>query len=200
MVPQMQKKFSIKTKGFVEILRHQRPEKHLGGDQMWRYGHLKTVDPVSGKNQHRVRGRNGKILTKIELAKKLLKFIHAELVDIGERFPFYEDFIKRTTTALVTPESRFRTQLCLVGDFIQTHEDLLVLRKLWSRVGPTIHQDTFFDFDCPCHASCLSCLSEMRLCPVQDVLLLWPEPSTLQSSPPAEYKAVFALRVCPYPD
>ena len=35
-----------------------------------------------------VRGRNGKVLSKIELAKELPHFIHAELVDIGERSPF----------------------------------------------------------------------------------------------------------------
>ena len=200
MVPQMQKKIFHQDEGICGDSSAPTSGKALGRRPNVALWTFKNCRPSQWKNQHRVRGRNGKILTKIELAKKLLKFIHAELVDIGERFPFYEDFIKRTTTALVTPESRFRTQLCLVGDFIQTHEDLLVLRKLWSRVGPTIHQDTFFDFDCPCHASCLSCLSEMRLFHVQDVLLLWPEPSTLQSSPPAEYKAVFALRVCPYPD
>ena len=71
-----------------------------------------------------------------------------ELVDVGERFPFYEDFIKGTTTAVVTPESRTRTQLCLIGDFIHTHVDLSVLRNLWARVGSyTNHQAAFCDFD-----------------------------------------------------
>ena len=110
--------FSIKTKGTVEILRQHRSERHLRRDQRWRYEYFKTVDPASGKVQHRVSGRNGKILTKIELTKELPKLIQAELSDIGERFHFNEDFIKGTTTALVTPESRSRTQLCLVVDFI----------------------------------------------------------------------------------
>ena len=79
---------SVKTKGTLEILRHHRTEKHLRRDQRWRYEHLKSVHPVTGNVQHRVKGRNGKILTKIELAKELPKFIHAELVDIGERFLF----------------------------------------------------------------------------------------------------------------
>ena len=112
------KNFSIKSKGPYEILRHHRTDRHLRRDQRWRYEHLRSVDPVSGKVQHRVRGANGKILTKIELANQLPKFIKAELVDIGERFPFYEDFIRGTTTALVTQEARVKTQLCLVGDFI----------------------------------------------------------------------------------
>ena len=82
---------SVKSKGTLEILRHHRTEKHLRKDQRWRYEHLKNVHPVTGKVQHRVRGRNGRVLTKIELAKELPHFIHAELVDIGERFPFYDD-------------------------------------------------------------------------------------------------------------
>ena len=99
-------------------------------DQRWRYEHLKSTDPVGGKTQHLVRGRNSKMLTKMELAKELPKFIHVELVEVGERFPFYEDFIKGTTTAVVTPESRTRAQLCLIGDFNHTHGDLSVLRNL----------------------------------------------------------------------
>ena len=105
------KNFSIKSKGPLEILRHHRTEKHLRRDQRWRYEHLRSVDPVSGTIQHRVRGRNGKILSKIELARELPKFIHKELIDIGERFPFYDDFIRGRTAPLVTPESRARTQL-----------------------------------------------------------------------------------------
>ena len=59
------KNISIKTKGTLEILRHHRTEKHLRRDQRWRYEHLRSVQPVTGKVQHRVRGRNGKILSKI---------------------------------------------------------------------------------------------------------------------------------------
>ena len=75
------------------------------------------------------------MLTKFELAKELPLFIHAELVDIGERFPFYEDFLEGSTTALVTPDSRAKTQLRLIADFIQHQEDILLLRNLGSRIG-----------------------------------------------------------------
>ena len=98
------KNFSIKSKGPYEILRHHRTERHLRRDQRWRYKHLRSTDPITGKTQHRVRGGNGKLLTKVELAKELPKFKNVELVDIGERFPFYEAFVKGSTTALVTPE------------------------------------------------------------------------------------------------
>ena len=142
------KNFSVKTKGVVENLRHHRTEKHLRRDQRWRYEHLRSVDPVTGKIQHRVRGRNGKILSKVELAQELPKFIHTDFVDVGERFPFYEDNLKGSTTALVTPQSRSKTQICLVGDFIQRQGDLTVLRNLWSGVGSfTDYQAAFHDFD-----------------------------------------------------
>ena len=139
---------SIKSKGVMEILRHHRTEKHLRKDQKWRYTHLKSVVPVSNKPQHRVRGRNGKLLNRSELAKELPKFIHAELVDIGERFPFYEDFFKGRTTPMITPESRAKTQLCIVADFIRTQGDLSLLRNLWSRISSfTDHQASLCDFD-----------------------------------------------------
>ena len=142
------KNFSIKTKGVVEILRHHRTERHLRRDQRWRYEHLKSVDPVTGKVHHRVRGRNGKILSKAELAQELPHFIHTELIDVGERFPFYEDYLRGNTAALVTPQSRDRTQIHLIGDFIQRQGDIAVLRNLWSRVGSfTEYQAAFRDFD-----------------------------------------------------
>ena len=142
------KNISVKTKGTLEILRHHRTEKHLRKDQRWRYEHLKSVHPVTGKVQHRVRGRIGKVLSKIELAKELPHFIHAELVDIGERFPFYDDFVKGTATALVTPASRAKSQIHHIGDFVQHQGDLSVLRRMWSQVGSlTNYQASYCDFD-----------------------------------------------------
>ena len=142
------KNFSIRSKGTMEILRHHRTERHLRRDQRWRYEHLKSTDPITLKTQHRVRGRNGKILSKIELAKELPKFIHMELVDIGERFPFYEDFIRGRTTSLITPESRARTQLGMVADFIQSHGDIAILRSMWAKISSiTDHQASLCDFD-----------------------------------------------------
>ena len=71
-----------------------------------------------------------------------------KFVEIGKRFHFYEDYIKGSTTALVTAESRAKTQLCLVGDFVETHGDLMVLRNLWSRMGSfTNHQAAVTDID-----------------------------------------------------
>ena len=142
------KNISVKTKGTLEILRHHRTVKHLRRDQRWRYEHLKSVHSVSGKVQHRVRGRNGKILSEIELAKEMRYFMHVKLVDIGERFPFYDDFIKGTSTTLVTPESRAKTQIHLIGNFVQQLGDIGMLRKLWSQIGSlTNYQISYCDFD-----------------------------------------------------
>ena len=86
------------------MLRHHRTEKHLCRDQRWRYEHLRSVDPVTLKTLLRVRGRNGKILGEIKLATELHEFIHGEIVDIGERFPFYEDLVQGLAP-LITSES-----------------------------------------------------------------------------------------------
>ena len=142
------KNFSIKTKGTVEILRHHRTEKHLRRDQRWRFEHLKTVDDVSGKVQHRVRGRDGKILNKSDLAQELPRFIHTVLVDVGERHPFYEDYLKGHSSAPVTPQSRLQAQICLLGDFVQDSGNIAILRRLWDRAGSyTGFQSVFQDFD-----------------------------------------------------
>ena len=142
------KNFSIKTKGTVEILRHHRTEKHLRRDQRWRFEHLKTVDDVSGKVQHRVRGRDGKILNKSDLAQELPRLIHTELVDVGERHPFYEDYLKGHSSAPVTPQSRLQAQICLLGDFVQDSGNITILRRLWARAGSyTGFQSVFQDFD-----------------------------------------------------
>ena len=132
----------------MEILRHHRTERHLRRDQRWRYEHLRSVDPVTNKLQHRVRGWNGKLLSKIELARDLPKFMHTELVDTGERFLFYHDFIEGRTTALVTPEPRAKTQLRIVGDFIQRQGDFSIFHSLWSNISSlTDHQASLCDFD-----------------------------------------------------
>ena len=80
------KNISIRRKGPVEILRHHRTERYLRRVQRWRYQHLKSVNSVTRRIQHRVRGRDEKIPGKIDLAEELPKFIHEELVYAGQRF------------------------------------------------------------------------------------------------------------------
>ena len=53
---------SCKTKGALEVLRHHKTEKHLRKDQRWRYEHLKTTDPVTGRINYEVRDAFGQVL------------------------------------------------------------------------------------------------------------------------------------------
>ena len=126
----MQKEFLDEDQKRVEILRNHRTEKHLRRDQRWRYKQFKSVNPVTGKIQHKVRGRNGRILSQVELAKELTKFIRTELINVGERFPFYEDYLKESTTALATPQSRAKTQIRLIEDLIPRQGDVAILQNL----------------------------------------------------------------------
>ena len=87
---------SIYGKGAREILRHHSSEKHLRKDQRWRYEHLYKVDPVTKTKVHQVRGRNGKLLSPYQLELELLYFKDASLVEIGQKLPFYDEFMAGT--------------------------------------------------------------------------------------------------------
>ena len=82
---------SIYGKGVREILRHHSTEKHLRKDQRWRYEYLVKTDPVTRMKTHQVRGKDGKILTPFQLELEYPKFKDAQLVDIGEKLPFYDE-------------------------------------------------------------------------------------------------------------
>ena len=72
------------------------------------------------------------------------KIIIVELVNISKRFPFQEDFIKGSSTALVTPESRAKSQLCIIGEYIQSHGHLSLLRTLWARISSSTNCEYCF--------------------------------------------------------
>ena len=141
------KNLSMYSKGPRQIERHFRTERHLRRDQRWRYEHLKTEDPVTGDIVHQVRGRDTKVLSKFELAKELPKFINAELVVLGERRPFYHEFIGEHPTSTVADEARVGTQLAVVGHYVCSSGDISLLQRLWSHVGSfSLHQETFQEF------------------------------------------------------
>ena len=89
------KNFSIRTKGTMEILGHHRTEKHLRRDRRWRHEHLKSTDPITLKTQHRVRGRNGKILKKLELAKKVSQVHTCRIGRYRRTLPLLRGFCPR---------------------------------------------------------------------------------------------------------
>ena len=58
---------SIYSQGAWEIVRHYQAKSHLRKDQLWQYTHLCRKDQVTGVVAHQVRGKNGVLLTPLEL-------------------------------------------------------------------------------------------------------------------------------------
>ena len=139
---------SIYGKGAREILRHHSTEKHLRKDQRWRYEHLYKVDPVTKAKIHQVRGKDGKILTPYQLELELPKFRHEVLVEIGQKLPFYEEYMSGTDYMASSSDNRARIQLSVLGRFLTHYGDLEVLKAFWNDVGVIVnHQALFTDFN-----------------------------------------------------
>ena len=126
---------SMFSKGAREIVRHYQSESHLRKDQRWRYEHLRLVDPVTGQVRHEVRGKDGRVLTPVELEREKPLFENAVLVDIGDKHPFYDDYIAGTTATPSSEEIRICTQISLVGHFVPQCGDVLLLQTLWNQIG-----------------------------------------------------------------
>ena len=94
---------SIKAKGPKEILRHY--ARHLRKDQRWRYEYLPIEDPITKQLRHQVRGKDGKNLSHYQLRLELPLFINAELVDIGEKLPFYEEAMSGVDHMASSPQN-----------------------------------------------------------------------------------------------
>ena len=139
---------SIYGKGTREILRHHSTEKHLRQDQRWRYEHLYKTDPVTKTRIHQVRGKDGKVLTPYQLELELPKFIDVELVEIGPKLPFYDEYLSGMDYMASSSDNRARVQLSVLGRFLPTYGDIEVLKRFWSDVGVIVnHQAIFTDFD-----------------------------------------------------
>ena len=138
------KNLSMYSKGPREIERHFKTERHLRRDERWRYEYLRTVDPVTGEDIHQVRGRDTKVLTKFELAKELPHFIDTELVELGERRPFYHEFIGEHPTSTLVEESRAATQLAVLGSFVGSCGNIQLLQRLWGHIGSYSQQQESF--------------------------------------------------------
>ena len=139
---------SIYSKGAREILRHYKTQGHLRRDQRWRYEHLSEVDATTGRVTHQVRDKDGYLLTPLQLEKEKPLFMDAPLVDIGDKFPFYDDYVATLEGSSSPDELRTTTQISLIGLFVPHGGDLALLRTLWTRFGTfTSHQGFFSDFD-----------------------------------------------------
>ena len=139
---------SIYGRGAREFLRHHQSERHLRKDQRWRYEHLSVEDPATNTVRHHVRGRDGKLLTPYELEQELKHFNDEPMVDIGEKLPFYEDYIRETDYMASSSDNRARIQISVLGNYLRSFGDISTLRNFWRDVGVIVnHQSLFTDFD-----------------------------------------------------
>ena len=137
---------SIYSKGAREILRHQSTEKHVRKDQRWRYKYLYKIDPVPKARIPQTRRKNGKLLTPYQLTIELPKFKDVELVDIGEKMPFYDKFMSGADH--VSSSFGNRKQISVLGFFLPRYGDIDLFRNFWRDVGVNVnHQSLVNDFN-----------------------------------------------------
>ena len=138
---------SIYGRGAKEILRHHSTERHLRKDQSWRYEHLTVEDPVTKVIHHHVRDGKGLILSPKDLRREYEHFKKAELIDIGEKLPYYYEAMAGSTHMTSSSDNRVRVQISVLGHFLPSIGDLGLLRRLWKDVGVVVnHQALFSDF------------------------------------------------------
>ena len=140
------------SKGAREIVRHYQSESHLRKDQLWRYTHLSRKNENTGVVTHQVRGRNGVLLTPLELEKEKPLFEEALLVDIGGGFPHYEDYLARSEGRLTTADARDSTQIALIATMNSFTGDMNLLHALWHNSSWPFgtymnYQEAFAPFD-----------------------------------------------------
>ena len=139
---------SIRAKGPKEILRHFATERHLRKDQRWRYEYLTIEDPLTKRRRYQVRGQDGKVLSNYQLQLELPHFINCELVDIGEKLPFYDEAMAGVDYMASSPQNRARLQISVLGCFLPLSGDVQVLRGLWQQIGIALnHQAITSDID-----------------------------------------------------
>ena len=110
---------SINSKGAREKRRHHSTEKHLRKDQRWRYGYLIKIDSIIKVCIPQVCGKDGNLLTPYQLAFAIEfpEFKDVELVDIGEKLPFYDEFVSGADQMSSSPENWARLQISVLGRF-----------------------------------------------------------------------------------
>ena len=130
---------SIYSKGAREILRHYKKGGHLRKDQKWPYVHLQDTDGITGVFTHQVRGKDGYVLTPFELEKEKPFIMDAPLIDAGDRYPFYEDYMASIVGITNPSDLRTSTLVSLIGTILPKDGNLSLLQSLWTRVGVFSH-------------------------------------------------------------
>ena len=138
---------SSSSEGYSDT-RYHSTEKHLRKDQRWRYEYLYKIDPCTKARIPQVRRRDGKLLTPFQLALELPKFRDAELIDIGEKLPFYDEYMAGADHMSSSSENRARVQISVLGRFLPSYGDIDVLCNFWRDNGVVVnHQSLFTDFN-----------------------------------------------------
>ena len=120
---------SIYSKGAREILRHYKKEGHLRKDQKWRYVNLQETDSITGIVTQQVRGKDGYVLTPLELEKEKPNFIDIPVVDAGDRYPFYDDYMASIGGLTNPSDLRTSTLISLIGTFVPQDGNLSLLQS-----------------------------------------------------------------------
>ena len=106
------------------------------------------TDKVTGITRHQVRDTDGRILTSLELERKKPLFENAPLVGVGERYPFYDEYLANSEGQQTTEDQRASVQIALVGSFVPHDGNISLLQTLWSQVGEYMnHKEQFSPFD-----------------------------------------------------
>ena len=92
------------------------------------------IDPVTRTKVHQVRGRDGKLLTPYQLELELPFFKNAQLVEIGHKLPFYNEYMEGQDYMSSTSNNRARMQLSVLTKFLPLNGDLEILKSIWSDV------------------------------------------------------------------
>ena len=86
--------------------------------------------------------------TPFQLEIEYPKFKDAQLVDIGEKLPFYDESMAGADYMSASSDNRPRIQISVLCEFLPQHGDLDVLRNIWTDVGVVVnHQPLFMDFE-----------------------------------------------------
>ena len=139
---------SIKSIGVRDVVRHYQSDSHLRKDQRWRFKHLANTNEITGVTSHEVRGKDGHVLTPLELEREKPFFIDAPLVDIGDKDPFFDEYMAGIGAFSNPSEILTSMQIFLVGLFVPYCGNIPLLQTLWAQVRvPANHQELFSLFD-----------------------------------------------------
>ena len=93
-------------------------------------------------------GRMVGVLTPFELEKEKPLFIDTPLIDAGDRYPFYDDYMASIGGITNPSDLRTSTLISLIGTFVPKDGNHSLLQSFWTRVGVfTNHQALFSSFD-----------------------------------------------------